>query len=277
MISTPALPPSAFVSYSHDSPAHCDRVLALANQLRADGIDVRLDRYVAHPPEGWPRWSERQAVESTFVLVVCTPSYRERFERSRPDGAGKGAQWEGMIVQQLLYEAGGRNDRIVPVWFEDGSEDDVPLSLRAYARYRLPSEHELLYRRLTGQPLDPAPPLGSLKVMPPRPTSLGEPSVATGSRGSASAPASPSGRALTDHELVDELARVLADEGQARLVAQRAGLPPSMLPAFRTSLVFWTHVIDAARNGAIAGGVAAVAAAAARLFPGNAVLRRYLA
>ncbi|MCP4656050.1 MAG: hypothetical protein GY856_11605, partial [bacterium] len=32
--------PRVFLSYSHDSDEHRDRVLALADRLRADGIDA---------------------------------------------------------------------------------------------------------------------------------------------------------------------------------------------------------------------------------------------
>jgi len=46
--------PRAFVSYSHDSDEHCDKVLALALQLRRDGIDARLDQFEQSPPQGWP-------------------------------------------------------------------------------------------------------------------------------------------------------------------------------------------------------------------------------
>ena len=34
--------PTVFISYSHDSPDHEANVLALANRLRADGIDAVL-------------------------------------------------------------------------------------------------------------------------------------------------------------------------------------------------------------------------------------------
>ena len=45
--------PRVFLSYSHDSAAHADRVLALADALCDGGIDVILDRYVhPAPPEG---------------------------------------------------------------------------------------------------------------------------------------------------------------------------------------------------------------------------------
>jgi hypothetical protein len=41
---TPApTPPRVFISYSHDSEAHRERVLALSERLRADGIDADLD------------------------------------------------------------------------------------------------------------------------------------------------------------------------------------------------------------------------------------------
>jgi hypothetical protein len=45
--------PRIFISYSHDSPEHGDRVLALADRLRAEGIDCHLDQYETSPPEGW--------------------------------------------------------------------------------------------------------------------------------------------------------------------------------------------------------------------------------
>jgi hypothetical protein len=37
--------PTVFISYSHDSPEHVDRVLALADRLVHDGIDCILDQY----------------------------------------------------------------------------------------------------------------------------------------------------------------------------------------------------------------------------------------
>jgi hypothetical protein len=272
------LPPKVFVSYSHDSEAHEQRVLALADRLRADGIDARLDQYVPDPPEGWPRWMEQQVVECRFVLLSCTPMYRKRFDREDTGGEGKGAKWEGMIAQQILYEAGAHNDKLVPVLFEEGTEADVPLTLRAYTRYRLPSDYEGLLRRLTAQPKTPPPPIGAMKVMPPaaRPVfgggggaSVGGTSGGVGGSGGATA------ADVSDQALVDELARVLFDEGQARLVVQWAGFSPGVIPAFRMPLVFWTTVVDAASHGAIAGGVEAIAKAAARLFPANAIFGGY--
>jgi len=44
--------PSVFISYSHDSPAHRDSVVALSDRLRADGVECRIDQYEESPPEG---------------------------------------------------------------------------------------------------------------------------------------------------------------------------------------------------------------------------------
>jgi len=49
--------PKVFISYSHDSPEHADKVLAFANKLRSEGIDAVLDQYEESPPEGWPMWA----------------------------------------------------------------------------------------------------------------------------------------------------------------------------------------------------------------------------
>jgi hypothetical protein len=36
--------PRVLISYSHDSPDHADRVLALSDRLRAEEIDTILDQ-----------------------------------------------------------------------------------------------------------------------------------------------------------------------------------------------------------------------------------------
>ena len=64
--------PKVFISYSHDTVAHQERVLDLADRLRADGIDAEIDQYNDSPPEGWPRWCERQIEAAGVVLMVCT-------------------------------------------------------------------------------------------------------------------------------------------------------------------------------------------------------------
>ena len=52
--------PKVFISYSQDSIEFADQVLQFSNHLRQEGIDTSLDQYEESPPEGWPRWMERQ-------------------------------------------------------------------------------------------------------------------------------------------------------------------------------------------------------------------------
>lgn len=275
-----ALHPKVFISYSHDSKEHDERVLALADELRTSGIDVRIDQYVDNPPEGWPQWMQRQVAECDFVLLVCTPTYRRRFNREDVGEGGKGAKWEGLILEQLLYEAQARNSKLVPVLFEGGKEDDVPLVLRAYTRYRLLDEHEKLYRRLTGQQEITAPPIGSIKAMPPRPRGGLFPSVPGEMPASTAADVGRQEQAtmptITDDMLVDELATAIPAEADARFVLERAKYPVGQIPAFRSSLVFWSSVVSSARAGVLLGGVRAVAEAAAGFAPHNRVIRQYL-
>src|SRR6266446_5659256 len=87
-----------FVSYSHDSQEHMDRVLELSDRLRADGIDCALDQYAESPSEGWPRWTLNQISESDFVLVVCTKDYERRLGGHSEFETGVGAEWAGAIV-----------------------------------------------------------------------------------------------------------------------------------------------------------------------------------
>lgn len=163
-----------FISYSHDSTAHEQRVLALADRLRVEGLDVRLDQYVAHPPEGWPRWTQRQVMECDFVVLVCTPTYRRRFDREETPAGGGGVAWEALLAEHLLYEARARGENLIPVLLEDGTEQDIPRSLRAFTYYSLPGGYDDLYRRLTRQSRTPPQPIGALRSMPlgPRPSVL---------------------------------------------------------------------------------------------------------
>jgi tetratricopeptide (TPR) repeat protein len=158
-----------FISYSHDSPSHRDRILSLSNRLRTEGIDCRIDQYEESPEEGWPTWCDRQVEESNFVLVACTEIYLRRFKKREAHGTGLGATWEGHIITQELYESQGRNSKFIPIIFLDTNAQFVPTILRSATRYSLPGEYDRLYRRLTGQPETPMPPLaGSIKSMPPR-------------------------------------------------------------------------------------------------------------
>lgn len=157
---------AVFISYSHDSPDHKDRILDLSNRLRTEGVDCRIDQYEQSPEEGWPRWCERQVERSSFVLVACTETYLRRYKGDEVTRKGLGASWEGHIITQELYNAQGRNIKFIPIVFHEVDLQFIPLVLQGATSYRLSEDYGLLYRRLTSQPLIEKPEVGSLVEMP---------------------------------------------------------------------------------------------------------------
>jgi hypothetical protein len=162
--------PRVFISYSHDSPEHMDRVLELSNRLRVDGVDCTIDQYEVSPPKGWPRWMGSQIEDADYVLVVCTEIYEQRFKGKAEKGKGLGAKWEGAVITQELYDAEADNTKFIPVVFTPRDPAHIPVVLRGVTYYELYTEegYEKLYRHITGQPNIIKPELGHLLPMPPR-------------------------------------------------------------------------------------------------------------
>ena len=158
-----------FISYSHDSAEHMDRVLALSNRLRQEGVDCHIDQYEQSPSEGWPQWCEKQVQQSGFVLVACTETYLRRFKGEEAPGKGLGGTWEGHIITQELYNAQGGNRKFIPIIFSEQDAAHIPLILQSATHYQISDEgYERLYRRLTNQPLIQMPALGTVKPMAAR-------------------------------------------------------------------------------------------------------------
>ncbi len=157
-----------FISYSHDSPEHADRVLSLANRLLNDGIDCTIDQYETAPPEGWPKWMVDNVENSRFVLVICTQLYLDRSKSDVEPGTGKGVKWESLLTYNMIYHAGSRNERFIPVIFSWDDEDFIPLPLKGCAYYSLDTDkgYDALYRRLSDQPPVKKPSMGKKKIMP---------------------------------------------------------------------------------------------------------------
>ena len=98
--------PIIFMSYSHDSDEHRERMLSLSERLRDDGYETRFDQNVnGTPVEGWPRWMMDGLDEASHVLVVCTETYYLRFRGHDAPDRGTGVDWEGALITNEMYEA----------------------------------------------------------------------------------------------------------------------------------------------------------------------------
>lgn len=156
-----------FISYSHDSPEHMERVLRLSDRLRRDGIDCIIDQYETSPRQGWPLWTLIQTEEARFVLVVCTEIYHRRVRGKGEPGKGLGAKWEGAIITQELHDSEANNDKFIPLQFSSEGSAHIPVYLRGAERYVLDDDYEDLYRHITNQPKYLKPALGARRSMPP--------------------------------------------------------------------------------------------------------------
>src|SRR5208283_5839123 len=83
--------PTAFISYSRDDEAHKEWVRQLATKLRADGVEARLDEWHSAPGDQFPHFMEREIRSDDFVIIICTPQYKTKFEE-RTSGAGYEAE-----------------------------------------------------------------------------------------------------------------------------------------------------------------------------------------
>lgn len=156
-----------FISYSWDSPEHCDRVLGLANKLREEGIDAEIDQYEECPPEGWTRWMNKQIRDSKFVLCVCTEKYYKRVNGEEILGTGLGATWEGGLIYQKLYQQQGHNIKFIPIIVRENDRQYIPEPLRDTTTYCLEpnKDYDKLYARLIDKPLVQKPELGKRKSL----------------------------------------------------------------------------------------------------------------
>jgi hypothetical protein len=148
-----------FVSYSWDDENHLKWVHDFTARLCADGIDAVLDQWQVMPGDQLPEFMERAVRENDFVLVVCTPRYKERSD-DRIGGVG----YEGDIMTaEVLKER--RHRKFIPVLRMGDWNSALPswLSGKAGINLRGTSYSEKEYKKLIGVLLGrvpQAPPLG---------------------------------------------------------------------------------------------------------------------
>jgi hypothetical protein len=146
-------PVRVFISYTHETDSHRRRVRGLGDRLKSDGLDVRADYFVAGTPGGgWPAWMEEEIESADFIVLICTPTYNERYRQEGAHLEGLGSRWESSLIRDLLYATPPNQlTKFVPVLPRTSSTDDIPAPLRfRVSRYRL-SDYESLLRHLTAE------------------------------------------------------------------------------------------------------------------------------
>lgn len=157
-------PPAVFVSYSWATDQHVSWVANLARRLRANGVDVHLDRWHVGIGQDLNLFMERYADLSARVLVLLSDDYGPKADRRGEHHSGVGT--ETTIVSPTVYRNLGGN-RVIPLVPDSDTvagEPVVPRYLvdRKWIDFRGDHEsaYEQLLRELHGVPIEAAPPLG---------------------------------------------------------------------------------------------------------------------
>lgn len=157
-------PPVAFVSYSWATEEHVAWVTNLARRLRANGVDVHLDRWDVRLGHDLNLFMEQYRDLSARVLVVLSDDYGPKADGRGVQSSGVGT--ETTTVSPTVYRNLGGN-RVVPVVPDSGTVagDPIPpayLDGRAWIDFRGDYEYayERLLRELHGVPIEAAPSLG---------------------------------------------------------------------------------------------------------------------
>jgi len=258
--------PTALISYSHDGAEHIARVLALANRLRADGVDCDIDQYVAGgtPPEGWPRWMQSRLEQSDFTIMICSEAYARRVLRQEDVDVGRGVIWEANLLYNLLYYDDTFKRRTIPVLLEGGAIAHIPLPFRdGYCDLRTETGYRALLQRLFETPGAPKPELGTTPELGRTPefgsapglgTTLAAP--ASGLQAAAAAPLASSplapapGATHFDESLITRLQTLLVDVlgPIARQLVAHASRRAQSLPALIEELAAEIHDPQAAER-----------------------------
>lgn len=155
------MPPKVFISYSWDTDAHQQWVIALAERLRGDKIETRMDHWHAPPGSYLPEFMEREIRENEFVLVICTPEYRDRAnDRTK----GVGYENDLMAGEKL---ADGKRNKFIPILRAGTWATAVPSWLKGVAGIDLTGapysekHYEKLKSHLLGHAGSPPSPLAT--------------------------------------------------------------------------------------------------------------------
>lgn len=115
--------PKVFISYSWEDEAHKQWVKSLADRLIENGIEAMLDQYDLTLGDRLPVFMEQAITSADYVLIICTPTYKEKADH-RKGGVG----YEGHIISGELF-AKGNERKFIPVIRKGSASTALPTYL----------------------------------------------------------------------------------------------------------------------------------------------------
>ena len=112
--------PKVFISYSWEDAKHKQWVKSLTDRLIENGIDATLDQYDLTLGDRLPVFMEQSITNADYVLIICTPTYKEKAD-NRKGGVG----YEGHIISGELFTKGNER-KFIPVIRKGSASTALP-------------------------------------------------------------------------------------------------------------------------------------------------------
>ena len=129
-------PVRAFITYSWEDEDHKNWVKQFANALLNEGIEAVLDQYDLNPGDRLPHFMEQSVIGSVYVLIICTPKYKEKAD-ARLGGVG----YECNLAAGELYAIGNER-KYIPILRRGTMKDAIPVFLIGKYAINLSEEQE---------------------------------------------------------------------------------------------------------------------------------------
>lgn len=116
--------PTVFISYAWEDDVK-KWVHRFASSLCSDGVDVKLDQWDMALGDHVTQFMERSIRENDFVLIICTPLYKEKAD-NRQGGVG----YEGHIITGEVYE-NANHRKFIPILQKGNWNSSAPSFLKS--------------------------------------------------------------------------------------------------------------------------------------------------
>ena len=118
--------PRVFISYAGNDKENALWTKRLAESLRSNGVDARIDVFHLRPGFDLPQWMTNEVVMADKVLLVC-----DKFYAQKADIHKGGVGWETMIIQGDMLAQGDNKQKYIAIIRGDEVEKSLPIYMRS--------------------------------------------------------------------------------------------------------------------------------------------------
>lgn len=118
--------PRVFISYAGNDKHNAVWVKKLAEILRKNGVDARLDVFHLKPGFDLPQWMTNEVIMADKVLLICDKYYMDKADFKRG-----GVGWETMIIQGDMLAQGDNKQKYIAIIREEEAKNALPIYMKS--------------------------------------------------------------------------------------------------------------------------------------------------